>query len=370
MKHIAKTEAAPAAKSISAFPALGAQRLFILGGLALILLGMIFGDVFAVFLLHQNAARIGENLLGATRAVAAGDVHAVESHFQQIGGSLENRGTKVDTHVHSIVLGYAALLLALLQPYVAFSGRQKKQLAVIFIFGATLLPVSVFLIHYVGLAFSPLPSIGWASILADFGGLLVILVCAAELYGIGSRLGSGHTSLRPEELLPESGASSRALLSGGTLLILLGFLHGAYYAGVYLYEHEERDVALLRAMADGAATNQMTAAGDAVQEYGRLQAEKAVHIAAHAHSIEFGVLALLAAFIQPFVFLSAHWKRRWAAMLLLGSLVLPVAVLLELRYGLLAGGIADLGGLLVIVALAGMLVGVLRYTGKLDAQET
>jgi hypothetical protein len=44
-----------------------------------------------------------------------------------------------------------------------------------------------------------------------------------------------------------------------------------------------------------------------------------------------------------------------------------VFVLLELNLGLVAGGVADLGGLLVIVALIGMLVGVLRYSGSLDA---
>jgi hypothetical protein len=44
-------------------------------------------------------------------------------------------------------------------------------------------------------------------------------------------------------------------------------------------------------------------------------------------------------------------------------------VLLELNLGLVAGGIADIGGLLVIVALVGMLVGILRYSGHLDAAE-
>jgi hypothetical protein len=46
-----------------------------------------------------------------------------------------------------------------------------------------------------------------------------------------------------------------------------------------------------------------------------------------------------------------------------------VFVLLELRLGLLAGGIADIGGLMVIVGLIGMLVGILRYSGGLDAAE-
>jgi len=49
--------------------------------------------------------------------------------------------------------------------------------------------------------------------------------------------------------------------------------------------------------------------------------------------------------------------------------ILPVFVLLELRLGLLAGGIADIGGLMVIVGLVGMLVGILRYSGGLDVTE-
>jgi len=54
--------------------------------------------------------------------------------------------------------------------------------------------------------------------------------------------------------------------------------------------------------------------------------------------------------------------------LLAGSVILPVFVLLELKLGLLAGGIADVGGLMVVVALVGMLVGVVRHTGSLDAE--
>jgi hypothetical protein len=83
--------------------------------------------------------------------------------------------------------------------------------------------------------------------------------------------------------------------------------------------------------------------------------------------IEFGVLAILLAFFQPYVFLSEKWRRIWTVVLLIGSLALPVFVLLELQWGLLAGGLADAGGLLVIVALFAMLVGIWRYTGKLDS---
>lgn len=353
-----------------AFPAEGARRLLILGGISLILVGMVFGDIFAVFVLHQNAGRIGHHLQAGVDAVAAGNATEAEAHILVIGGPgglLENRGTKVDTHVHIIVFGYIALLLALVLPYVALPEPVKKHLAILFMAGAMLLPVCVFLIYYVGLAYSPLSSIGWASIFADFGGLLVIVATAGYLAGVWRNLRSGRGALKAEVLLPEQCWSSRALLAGGTLLVLAGFLHGAYYAGMHLYDHEARDVALLRTMLESAAAGNADGADTAVNSYGALQGEKAVHIAAHAHIIEFGTLALLLAFVQPFVFLSDAWKRRWAVTLLAGSIILPVFVLLELKWGLLAGGLADVGGLLVIIALTGMLVGVLRHAGRLDA---
>lgn len=352
----------------TALPPRGARRIFILGGITLILAGMLLGDIFAIFILHPNAARIGENLMAATEAVAAGNQDAVIDHFTRIGGFLENRGTKVDTHVHIIVFGYIALLLAIIQPYVAFSERTKSRLAVLFVFGAILLPVCVFLIHYVGLAFSPLESIGWASIFADLGGFLVIVACIAELAGLWRYLRGNGAPVTPQELLPQPSGTSRLLLAGGTLLVLAGFVHGAWYAGFRMEHIYQQDASILREAMTRAATNDLAAARSQVAAYGGLQAERAVNIAAHAHIIEFGTLAMLVAFIQPWIFLSEPWKRRWALTLLAGSVILPVFVLAEIWWGLVAGGIADTGGLLVIIALTGILVGVLRHTGRIDAE--
>lgn len=348
------------------FEHMGARRLLVLGGILAILAGLIFGDIFAVFILHPNSSRIGEHLLVATSAVSAGEPDVVLSYFANIGRLLENRGTKVDTHVHAIAFGFLALLLALVQPYVKLAEARQKQLAKVFLCGAVLLPVCVFLIYYIGLAYSPLQAIGWASILADFGGLLVIVATAGFLWGIWRHFQSDSAAVE-DPLLRGSEWTSRTLRAGGTLLILAGFLHGAYYAGAHLYEHEARETTLLTGMVDRAAAHDSAAAREAVQGYGGLAGEKAVAIAAHSHVIEFGLMALLLSFVQPFVFLIERWKRRWAWTLLAGSIILPLFVQAETHWGLVAGGIADLGGLLVIVALCGMLAGILRYTGKLDA---
>lgn len=353
------------------FAPLSARRLLVLGGIGLILCGMILGDVFAAFILHPNADRIGASLLAATRAVAAGDPQTAGAAFQSIGRYLENRGTKVDAHSHMIGFGYIALLLALLQPVVSFSASTKKALAKLFLWGAVLLPVGVFLIHYINLSGSPFTAIGWASVFADLGGLLVVVACVCELVGLWKhvRRHAENGQRESDELLGDRRWPGRALLSGGTILVLLGFLHGTYYAAFDLYRNEAKDAALLSAMTTRAAAGDGAFATQAVAEYGGLQAAKAVNIAAHAHVIEFGVLAILLAFFQPYVFLSDRWQRTWVVTLLIGSMMLPFFVLMELRWGLLAGGIADVGGLLVIVALFAMFVGVLRYTGKLDAAD-
>src|SRR6266849_1062761 len=141
-------------------------------------------STFAVFVLQQNAAHVGASLAAAAHAALAGDRFAVLASFRDVGAFLENRGTKVDTHVHMIDFGYLALLLAILQPWIAFEEKAKRGFAWLFLAGAALLPVGVFLIHYVGLVYSPLQTIGWASIFADVGGLLVILATLGFLLGL------------------------------------------------------------------------------------------------------------------------------------------------------------------------------------------
>ncbi len=350
--------------SASSFSAMSARRLYIFGGIALIACGLLFGDIFAVFILHQNAAKQGEALVAASRAVAAGDSAAVNQVFSHLGDVLEDRGTKVDAHVHMIGAGYLALLLGLVQPYIAFSRKTKKALAVLLIAGGILLPLGIFLIHYVGLVGSPFAVIGWASVLADSAGGLLILVLVVQAWGFFQYVRSGELS--EAELPSEDSMPRRALLTGGTILVLLGFLHGAYYAGALLYEHERMETAILQRMIDAASAGKLDAAAIEVNNFAGLAGARAVNIATHSHIIEFGLLAMLLSFVQPFVFLSEKWKRRWVKLLLGGSLILPVFVLLELKFGLLAGGIADIGGLMVLMSLIGMLVGVVRYSGGLD----
>lgn len=352
----------------SPFASCGARRLLVLTGIGMILVGMILGDIFAVFILHQNAARVGTGLSDAAHGALAGDVAAVAANFQKTGGFLENRGTKVDTHVHLIGFGYLALMLAILQPWVALRAAVRRRLAWLFLFGGVLLPVGVFLIHYIGRIYSPLRAIGWASIFADVGGLLVLFATVVYLIGVWRYFRNREQAVAQDDLLQDRSVLGQRLIAGGLLLVLAGFAHGSYYAAADLYRHEAADFTILSRMSVAAGTQNVSEVSQALVEYGQLQGEKAVNIAAHAHFIEFGILAMLLAFFQPYVSLQEKWKRRWGNVLLAGSALLPVCVLLELKFGLYAGGLADFGGMLVIVAMMAMWIGIVRYTGALDSE--
>jgi hypothetical protein len=358
--------------SIDSLSQLSARRLLLLGGIALIVAGMLFGDFFAVFVLHQNASRVGANLAAASHAALEGDAFTVAAHFTNIGSFLENRGTKVDAHVHAIEFGYLALLLAVVTPWIAFSEKTKRALAWLFLVGSVLLPVGVFLIHYVGLAHSPLRAIGLASIFADAGGFAVLLATFIYLYGLRkysrNRNQDQDAAITPDPLLQIRTPAGTLLLTGGLVLVLLGFAHGAYYAASDLYRHEALDNQLLSNILTASISHNTASLDQALAAYGALQGDKAVKIAAHAHLIEFGMLAMILAIFQPYVRFSETWTRRWAWTLLAGSLILPVCVLFELRYGLFAGGLADFGGLLVIIALIAMWLGIARYIGDLDSR--
>ena len=352
--------------SISSFAPMSARRILVFGGIVLIAGGMFFGDIFAVFVLHPNGGETGAALLAAAHAAAAQDSAGVGNAFMKVGGLLEDRGTKIDAHVHMTDAGYLALLLSLLQPYVSLTRSIRKWLAAFFVAGGVLLPVGIFSIHYIGLTWSPFTVIGWASVLADSAGALLIVVLVVEGWGLLKYFRGDRSEATETDAPADSTWERRVLLSGGTILILLGFLYGAWYAAVDLYPHEAREVSILRSLADQAAAKDSEGMEQSVNAYGMLAAERAISIAAHSHIIEFGLLAMLLAFVQPYIFLSKVWKRRWVVVLLIGSVMLPVFVWLELKFGLVAGGIADVGGLLVIVALIGMLVGVLRHSGRVD----
>ena len=344
------------------------QRLFAIGGILLIASGMLFGDIFAMFVLHPNNARIGEAMYAASQLIPAGDAEGILGHFMAIGGFLENRGTKVDTHTHIIHMGYIGLLLAMLQPWVALTVETRRRVAWLFIVSSVLLPVSIFSIYYVGLAHSPLEHIGWGSIFADLFGALLALAMLIQLWGLW-RHGRGHGDARvkPSYLGANHGAS-RTLLVGGLLLLVSGFFYGALYAAWTQSGQATSEVDILKNIVTHAAASEQTLLGADFGAYGNYQMYRAINIAVHTHINEMGILLLLVSFVQRFIQYSEGICRRWALLAVISGFALPIGILMEIKLGIIGSIVADFFGFTMIVSLMAMMFGLLRHTGARDAE--
>jgi hypothetical protein len=345
------------------------QRVLLIGGILLAVSGMLLGDVFAMFVLHPNNGRIGEAMFAASQLIPLGDAEGILGHFMAIGGFLENKGTKIDAHSHIIHMGYIALLLAMLQPWVALSASVKRRAAWCFVLSAFLLSPSIFAIHYVGLAYSPLPHIGWASILADLFGAFLALVVAIQLWGMWRYLQGSEPSEREEQpsYISTGNSASRTLLVAGLLLIVSGFFYGMGLAAVNAQGGSPSEVDILKDIIVQAAARDELALGAAFGDYGNYQMYRAINIATHAHINEMGILLLLMSFVQGFVQYADPLRQRWALCAAVSGIALPAGIILEIPFGFIGSIIADLAGFTMVVALLAMLFGLLRYTGASDA---
>lgn len=337
---------------------LDSTRILLFGGILLILGGMVLGEVYAIFISHVANREIRRQMAEAVQDIGGEDAQAVQERFPAIKSLMERRGRIMNTHSHIIGFGYLALILTLLQPLLGLSQSRKRLLAYAIVFGAGVESVFVFVSFYVG---------KWGLYVSDGGAVLVILGAVGTFVGLRKFDWRQADFNRYVQALLRS-SSSRLLLRAGGLLILAGMIFGFYFAWVFVTKYEPLQWELMDSTLAAAMTGQTEAALQALAGHRTLQSKIAITAAAHSHAIEFGVMAVLVAFVQNFVLLSDHWKYRWAWVFVVGSAFLPVFVFHATIFGLFSAGFADLSGFLVIVALSAMLVGVLRQMGAEDSR--
>ena len=124
---------------------IGAKKLLILGGLALIILGMSYGLYFAVFVEHQTLEGIGGSL--ATSFIRAAERKTSESQTA-LDAYAETKFVytrQVDLHSHWIGLGMLLMILGAVFERVAFADRLRFFIALALLVGAATFPFGVLL---------------------------------------------------------------------------------------------------------------------------------------------------------------------------------------------------------------------------------
>jgi hypothetical protein len=342
-----------------------AARVLVFGGISLIIAGMLLGEIFAIFISHVASAQIRREWVSVIiPAIEQHDLSAVNAGYHRIEDLLERSGRIMDTHSHVIAYGFVALALALLQPLSKYSEPVRRALALCLVLGGLAQSSSVFASYWV------VPQErGWAWMLSSAGGVLILLGVVGNCVGLREVASTcDFVDFVAETARRLSSASSVILLRTGALLILVGMVFGSYYAWVFVSQHEPRQMTLLAGAINSAMERDSSGATNAVIAYRALRSRIAIVTAAHSHVIEMGIMAMLLAFVQDFIFLSDRWKRRWAILFCGGGAVMPICTYCASIFGLVPAGFADAFGMMSMVALFAMLCGLIRHTGAADGR--
>jgi hypothetical protein len=148
-------------------------------------------------------------------------------------------------------------------------------------------------------------------------------------------------------------ASRKFLIFGGMILAALGMLYGVEYA--VFTEHQTLDGmggALAQSFA-AAAGHDTARSQAALHEYGEIKYDYVRQVDAHSHWVGLSMLMIVLGVIFDRVHFSEGVRQGIAMILLLGSVLFPLAVLLQTYHhgALLLKALAVLGPGLVIFGL-------------------
>lgn len=157
------------------------QRLLILGGVALALLGMGYGLWYAIFLEHQELGSIGGTLAAGFSAAAERNPAGAGDALKQYHELKYAYDRHVDVHGHWIGLAMLLLLLGIAFDRIALSERIKLLLAYGAVLGAFIFPFGVLLQAFShGPAPRALAVLGSALVIASLAGMTLGFTRARE----------------------------------------------------------------------------------------------------------------------------------------------------------------------------------------------
>jgi len=160
--------------------------------------------------------------------------------------------------------------------------------------------------------------------------------------------------------------SRKILIFGGLALATLGMLYGLHYA--IIIEHQTLDEmgGSLAQSFSAAANGNMTQSTAALQGYGSTKYDYVRQVDIHSHWIGLAMIMIVLGAAFDRVNFSETLREWIAVTLLIGSVVFPLAVLLQTYHhgGVMFKALAVIGSGLVIVALAATAFGFARHSGS------
>jgi hypothetical protein len=126
----------------------GSRKILLFGGLALAVLGMLYGLQYALFSEHQTLDRMGGSLAQSFAAAAERSPAQSQAALERYGETKYNYVRKVDAHSHWIGLAMLMMVLGVVFDGVHFKEGLRRLIASSLLAGSVLFPLAVVLQTY------------------------------------------------------------------------------------------------------------------------------------------------------------------------------------------------------------------------------
>jgi hypothetical protein len=138
------------------------RKILVFGGLALAVLGMLYGLYYAVFVEHQTLDHLGGSLAQSFAAAAQRSSAESAAALQTYGSTKYDYVRQVDIHSHWIGLAMIMVVLGMAFDRVNFSEDFRQWIAIALLGGSVVFPLAVLLQTYdhSGAIFKALAAIG------------------------------------------------------------------------------------------------------------------------------------------------------------------------------------------------------------------
>lgn len=119
------------------------RKIFVLGGLALAVLGIAYGLWYAVAVEHQTLDSLGGALTGAFQAAEQHDAAGTASMLARYRQTKYAYERQVDVHSHIIGLAILLIVFGLASDRINFAEKTRSRLALALLTGSILFPLGV-----------------------------------------------------------------------------------------------------------------------------------------------------------------------------------------------------------------------------------
>jgi len=145
----------------------GSQKILLVAGLVLTIIGMAYGFWYAVADEHPTLERMGFSLASAFAEVAKGDMGQARALLEDYGKTRFEYIRDVHSHSHLAELSTFLLVLGLFFGQLSFSERIRRYLAYLLICGAVALPLGSFIeMFFTGLVPTGISALGALALIA------------------------------------------------------------------------------------------------------------------------------------------------------------------------------------------------------------